>query len=133
MIVHQAAPRFDIREQADDVTRRARRVLDLRQDYRARVSLVGSSVLLDRTVYLLFERPATTVPELARRLEVTQRSAGLLLGKLERAGIVAQVGDRVRNRVCLASGVLAVIEGREPEVGRADGLGQGGTDRPPAR
>ena len=97
------------------------------------MSLVGSSALLGRTVDLLFERPATTVPELARRLEVTQRSAGLLLAKLERAGVAAQVGDRVRNRVWLASGVLAAIEGREPEVGPADGLEQCGTDRPPAR
>jgi hypothetical protein len=62
----------------------------------------------------LFETPALTIPRAAKQLDVTHRTARLNIGKLVDAGILIEVGERTRNKLFLAPGVLRAVEG-QPE------------------
>ncbi len=101
--------------QARDVVRRARRLGELRDDYRARVTSPRSSSLLGVLVDGLFDVPALTVGKARGVLGVTHRSASLTISKLVEAGILAEVAGRTRNRLFIAPGILATIEGRDED------------------
>jgi Fic family protein len=102
-----------VAEQARDVVLRARRLGELRDDYRARVTTARSSSLLGALVDGLFEVPALTVGKARDTLGVTHRSASLSVARLVEAGILAEIGNRTRNRLFVAPGILAAIEGRD--------------------
>jgi Fic family protein len=66
----------------------------------------------------LFERPALTIPHAAKLLDVTHRTARLNIGKLVDAGILVEVGQRARNKLFLATGVLRAVEGQDEPSSR---------------
>ena len=63
---------------------------------------------------LFAENPFWTVGGLADRLSVAFTTAQRAIDRLEAAGVVAQVGEGRRNRVCCAGAILDVLE--EPPV-----------------
>lgn len=97
--------------QARDVVRRARRLQDLRDEYRERVATARSSGLLARLVDALFETPAVTIARAGQVLDVTPRAAALNVGKLVDAGILVEATGRARSRVFLARGIVDAVEG----------------------
>jgi Fic family protein len=87
----------------------------LRDDYRSRAATARSSALdpalLGVLVDALFETPALTIPQAAKLLGVSHRAARLNVGKLVEAGVLVEVGDRLRNKLFLAEGLLRAVEG----------------------
>jgi Fic family protein len=98
-----------VEDQANDAVARANRLLELRDDYRRRVTAARSSALLAAAVDHLFETPALTVVRLRSLLGVTHRAAQMNMQKLVSAGIVTEPPEG-RNRVYLAEGILALVE-----------------------
>ncbi|CAN5751953.1 Fic family protein [soil metagenome] len=105
-----------VERQATDAVTRAERLQTLRDEYRASVATARSSALLGVLTDALFERPALTIPHAAKLLDVTHRTARLNIGKLVESGILVEVGERARNKLFLAPGVLRAVEG-QPEPG----------------
>lgn len=95
--------------QAQDAMERATRLLALWQRYRQDLQQEGVSARVLLLVDDLFARPAITVASARERLGVTDRAARQIIGKLEDAGIVAEMTGKQRNRVYLATGIYAVI------------------------
>ncbi len=82
-----------------------------RDEYRARVATARSSGLLSVLVDAVFDTPAITITRAAQLLGVTHRGARLNIDKLVQAGVLTEVGDRQRNKVFVAAGVLRAVEG----------------------
>jgi Fic family protein len=99
-----------VRTESEDAIERSRRLLELRQVYRRTLEVARAPGLLLRLIDELFAAPATSVPQAAKLLGVTQRSAQLTIGKLIAAGIVEEVTGRKRDRVFVASEILGVLE-----------------------
>jgi len=105
-----------VEQQATDAVARAHRLQELRDMYRSQVGTARSSALLGVLVDGLFESPGLTIPRAATLLGVTHRTARLNIGKLVEAGMLSEVGNRTRNKLFLATGVLRAVEGQpEPE------------------
>lgn len=105
-----------VERQANDAVARAQRLHALRDEYRASVATARSSALLGVLTDALFERPALTIPHAAKLLDVTHRTARLNIGKLVDAGILIEVGERARNKLFLAPGVLRAVEGQHEPI-----------------
>ena len=108
-----------VEEQAADAVTRAQRLQGLRDDYRTRVGTARSSALLSVLVDALFESPALTIPRASTLLGVTHRTARLSINKLVEAGVLFEVGERARNKLFLATGVLRAVEGLPDPAGSA--------------
>jgi Fic family protein len=95
--------------QATDAVDRAELLMDLREDYRAR--LRGGRSRAPEVVDLLFANPILTVRHVQQRLNVSQPGATNLLRLLTEQGIVREVGrgTGVRHR-WFGDGVLTVLE-----------------------
>ncbi len=74
--------------QARDATERAKRLQDLQQEWRGRVTQARSSALLLKLVDSLFRSPVLTIPRAARLLDVTYPTAKSNVEKLVRTGIL---------------------------------------------
>jgi Fic family protein len=55
--------------------------------------------------------PAITIPRAARLLGVTHRAARLTVDKLIQAGVLVEVGERQRNKLFIALGIIRAVEG----------------------
>ena len=97
--------------QARDAVGRARRLQDLREQYRERFHEARTAARLLQVVDLLFARPVLTMPQIAEALGVNYASAGRYLNQLEAAGLLCEITGRARNRVYRAGEILAAIEG----------------------
>lgn len=101
-----------VAEASRDVIDRAARLLDLQKEYRQRMAAGRSSAFLLRLVDELFESPVIKISEVARRLGITHRSAGLNVQKLVSTGILTEVTGREHHRMYMAKQILDVIQGR---------------------
>ena len=99
--------------QSEDAVDRIQRIDDLFSQWKQGLAR-GQSRLPERALDLFAENPFWTVGGLAVRLEVAFTTAQRAIGRLEAAGVVAQVGEGRRNRVYCAQAVLDVLE--EPAV-----------------
>lgn len=102
--------RCNLSEAADVVTR-VQRLQTLREDYRPRVATARSTGLLGVLVDALFETPALTIPRAQQLPQVTHRAALMNIDKLIEAGILEEFGDRSRNTLFLANGIIRAVEG----------------------
>ena len=90
---------------------RAARLRAFRGEYHASLQRALSWALLLELVDGLFRHPAIPVPGAARQLKVTQRAAFQNIGRLVRAGILAEATGRPRIGSRLSSGC---VEGPYP-------------------
>ena len=97
--------------QSQDAVRRADRLHALRDQYRTRLlDARRTSAVALQLVDLLFERPAVSAQQVARRCKVTHRAAMQALMRLKKMGIVTEPVARKRSRVFLARAVQRIIE-----------------------
>jgi len=99
-----------VAEQARDALTRSVRLLDLREDYRARSQAKRGSALVLRLIDHLFETPLITVPEAARLLDLGHRAAGQIVAKLIATRVVEELPYARHPRLYLARGILQAIE-----------------------
>ena len=102
--------------QSEDAMDRIERLDDLLSGWR-RELVGGRSRLPERALDLFAENPFWTVGGVADRLEVAFTTAQRAIGRLEAAGIVAQLGQARRNRVYCAGAILDVLEEPSPLAG----------------
>jgi Fic family protein len=99
-----------VADQAADAVRRATRLLELRDEYLARLLHARGSPLPVRLLDELFSSVALTIPRAVQILGVTPPAASKAVARLEQAGIVREVTGRERYRLYVAEEILAVIE-----------------------
>ena len=116
-----------IASQSRDAIRRTGQLLALRQAYRKQFESARSSALLLRLVDDLFQAPVISIPVAAKRLKITQRSAGLNIMKLVDAGILAEVTGRERHRLFASQQIIRIVEATEADTN----LGQPPTPKAP--
>jgi Fic family protein len=98
-----------VKLEAQDATRRAHALLDLRERYRAALAANSASsnlfMLLDR----ISEWPATSANRAMAVLECTYNAANASVSKLEELGIVTEKTGQKRNRVFVADEIVALM------------------------
>lgn len=99
-----------VADQAADAVRRATRLLQLRDEYAARLLHARGSPLPVRLLDELFSSMAITIPRAVQILGVTPPAASKAVARLDQAGIVREVTGRERYRLYVAEEILAVIE-----------------------
>lgn len=99
-----------VAEQARDAVRRSDNLLQLWRRYRRQLQETSSSALALRLVDELFASPATSMPVLVKRFQITQRSAQLTIDRLVNAGVLKEVTGRRRDRVYVAPEILRDVE-----------------------
>jgi len=102
-----------VAEQSKDAVLRSRRLLALWQTYRQKMQSARSSALQLTLIDELFSYPAMTIPQAARRLKVTPRSAQLNVDKLMKADILKEATGRQRGRIYIAPEIIRIIEASE--------------------
>jgi Fic family protein len=100
-----------VADQARDALQRSKRLLDIWQSYRTRMSRARAPALLLKLIDALFEMVAITIPKAGQLLGVTPRSAQQNIEKLEQAGIIEEVTGKPRHRIYVAHEIVAALEG----------------------
>ena len=94
-----------------DANRRSRALIELREDYRARVvqdtRSPGSAL---RILDGLFEVPALSIPATATALGLTQRTVQLQVARLEALAILRETTGRLRDRIFIAPGIIDIVD-----------------------
>ncbi|MBN1909892.1 MAG: Fic family protein [Pirellulales bacterium] len=99
-----------IRHEALDATRRARKLLELRERYRRTIGEGRGSAALLQLVDSLFDMPRITVPAAMRMLEMTYNGAKKNLEKLVRDGVLIDAAGQGRARGFVAAEIIQVLE-----------------------
>ena len=103
-----------VAEQSRDTIVRAKRLQDLREDWRQRLTQARASALLLQLADSLFEAPVLTIPQAQRILGVRHyNSAKLNVEKLVSAGALQPLDDATYGKTFIASEILSVIGGSE--------------------
>jgi len=102
-----------VAEQSQDATRRARRLQDLREAWRRKLTQTRASALLLRLADGLFASPIITIPEAQRLLDVTYPSARRNIEKLVETGILHPLGNSSYRKAYLAPEILEIISDQE--------------------
>jgi Fic family protein len=102
-----------VASQAKDAVLRSDRLLRLRRNYRERLQSARASALLLQFVDDLFVNPAISNPGISRTLGITPRAAQLNIDKLVAAGVLKEVTGQRRNRLYVATEIVAVLENFE--------------------
>jgi len=98
-----------VHDQAEDAVRRAGALLELREQYRSRVTQGRHSALMLGIIDRLFQSPAVTITGLARDVGASYPAAKQNVEKLVAAGILEPLSD-ARNKAYMAREILALIE-----------------------
>ncbi|MBN4052493.1 Fic family protein [bacterium AH-315-K20] len=101
--------------QARDGVYRAKRMLELRQQFADTVTRERASARLRELTDFLFERPAVRSTDVARRLGVRPQQAQRYIDRLTEYGILREITGRNYARVYIAQDVIRVIEAEQPE------------------
>jgi Fic family protein len=92
-----------------DASLRARRLIQLREDWRNRIQQSGATASVLTLVDALFKDPVVTVSGVQQLLNMTYRGAKLNVDKLEEAGILTEVTGQRRNKVYLAKPITDLL------------------------
>ena len=98
-----------ISEQAADAANRTKQLLDLREEWRARLTEAHASALTLRLVDSLFEMPVLTVPKARELLGVTFVTAQRNVEKLIKANILQEIGKTPQGRAYVADGIIRIL------------------------
>ena len=104
-----------VAEQAGDGLLRARRMLELRQQFADTITQERASARLREFADFLFERPAVRATDVATRLGVRPQQAQRYIDRLVEYGILREVTGRSYARVYLAQAVVRAIEAERPD------------------
>jgi Fic family protein len=102
-----------VASQSEDAILRSQKLLELWQQYRARMQTARASALGLDLIDSLFSTPVLTIPMAAGRLKVTYASAQLNVEKLIKRGILREATGNRRNRVYIAPEILQIISSRD--------------------
>lgn len=105
-----------VASQAEDGIRRSRKLRELRDGFRARVSGKRASALSIALIDRLFERPAVTNAIVCDMLGITAPAAQKHLEALVAKGILTEVTGGSYGRVYVARPILAVVEADDPDT-----------------
>ena len=100
-----------VREQSLEAITTANRLTDLRATFHARLHTPRATGLLLKLVDALFSSPALTIPQAARLLGVTYRSAQLNVERLVEAGILRELAIHKRSRAFICDAIVDAVEG----------------------
>jgi len=107
-----------VAEQSRDTVVRAKRLQDLREEWRQRLTQVRASALPLQLADSLFGSPIITIPQAQRILGVKQyRSAKLNVEKLVEADVLQSWGDASYGKTFIAGEILNVIEESQVQDG----------------
>ena len=98
-----------VRQQSADAVARARRLEQLREEYRQRLGGMRAAARLLQIADLLLARPIVSISQVAQTLGVSQQSASRYVEALETIGILREITGRARGRVYRADAVLEAI------------------------
>ncbi len=96
-------------EQARDALARARKLQDLREEWRKRLTQARASALNPRLVDELFSNPVLTIPQVQRRLGVSYPNAKQIAERLVQAGILDPIGEGSYGKTYRAAEILKVL------------------------
>jgi len=100
-----------VAEIADDATRTARALYArVSEDRQALLKTPGATVTAVQLFELLPEHPIVTMPSVTRLLSISKPTAGKAIDVLIRAGVLAEVGERKRDRLYRYEGYLRLLE-----------------------
>lgn len=102
-----------VAHQASRAGERTERLLTLRSKYIDAVTEPRASVLLRDLVDWLFTRPAVRVADVASRVNIRHQAAQRHVDRLVEKGILTEVTGKNYDRIYVARGVLAAIEGED--------------------
>lgn len=108
--------RFFIRgvaETAEEATLKARAIVQLREQQRARAQEQGLSLNALRLLDLLYMRPLVDVNLIAKELDVSFATANKLVQQLQGLGFLSEVTGRRRDRIFRFAPYLALFEGED--------------------
>jgi Fic family protein len=98
-------------EIADDATRTASALYArVGEDRRILLGTAGATVTAIQLFELLPEHPVATMPSVTRLLSISKPTAGKAIDVLIKAGILAEVGERKRDRLYRYEGYLGLLE-----------------------
>jgi Fic family protein len=89
---------------------RANRIIDLWLSYRQRFQDARHSVLTLKLLDEIVAIPVITYRKAEQILKVTPRAARQNVDKLVDAGLVEEVTNRERNKIFVASEIIAILE-----------------------
>ncbi len=95
---------------ATDALERVERLLDLQEEYHARVQNQQTAGAMFRVIDTLFEFPFTSAPLIASTLDVSNQTAQGYIQRLTDARILNRHGSSAHPRMYLAEGILDVIQ-----------------------
>jgi Fic family protein len=96
-------------ESANEATRQAAALMDLRQRYHRQFQSARSSAKIIRLVDELFQSPSITIRRAATMLSLTAQGAANNIQKLEAAGVLRETTGRKRNKVFVADEILPFL------------------------
>lgn len=99
-----------VADQARDAVVRARRLQDLRESWRERLTQIKAPTNTINLAENLFLNPFTTAPQAEEFLKVTYRTANATISRLEEAGIVQQVPESSHPRQYVAGEILDILD-----------------------
>jgi Fic family protein len=108
-----------VQTQADDAVQRARRIIELREQYRRIATAQASPAKYLAVVDLLCENPVMTTASIEESLDVSRPTALRLLKRMEEQGVLREIstGPRGQRRYVAHELMDAVAEGTESAVG----------------
>ena len=98
-----------VAEQANDAVERSRKLLDLRNEYHAKMIAGRSSAKTIKLIDHLFDLPAMTVPLAQKTLRMSYPGAEHNVQKLVAAGILQPVEGKHHPKLYRAPGILELI------------------------
>lgn len=107
-------------ESANDAVRQAESLLALRNRYHRQFQAARSSDLLQRLIDELLLRPAITIGQAAKVLNVTPAAASHNISKLVDAGILKEATGRKRNMTFIATEIVAFMRDTEAKSPQAE-------------
>ena len=100
-----------VAEIADDATRTARALYArVSEDRQVLLKTSGATVTAIQLFERLPEHPIVTMPSVTRLLTISKPTAGKAIDVLIKAGILAEVGERKRDRLYRYEGYLGLLE-----------------------
>jgi Fic family protein len=97
--------------EASDASRRAAKLVELRETYRERFQREGARPNLLTAMNHLFENPVTSIRKLAEVMGVSFEATRRLVGSLEERDVLEEITGRRRNRVYAAREIVEVLQG----------------------